>query len=238
MTMAAIDLHMSTRPAPYTPHISNRFEQNDAIIAGSVAETPSDYINLFGEDMIPVSLHVLRLSGTVDEVEILIPVRVAATPTLSLKAGDFLNVYGKLWSIYSEDGEPHLFVVAVVVSNGSDNSPYINKICLTGAIRGVPTCRTTYVQNRTIASTLLTVIYSDDGVSGTLNVPLVFWGKAAEEIERYKPREVISIVGRMQSRMRSETDEEGNPYTRIVHEVSVSTLIPIERNLVTNNGIF
>ena len=238
-TVAAFaDLHQPNRPAPYAPRISNRFEHDDALIAGLVKETPEGFLHMYCEDMIPVTVQVARISGTVDEVEVLIPVRIASSPSLSLVAGAFLNVYGQVRSGCTETGEPFMFVVAAVASNGSENSPYLNQIRMTGALKTSPTSRTTPLSGRDLSVAILTVLYSDDNISGAAYVPLVFWGKAANEMQKYSKGEIVSVVGRLQSRTYYKTLDNGETYEKTEREVSVSTLIPIERNLATNIGIF
>lgn len=225
--------------ARYHDNISCRFEHNDVLVSGIIADTPGETIVAFGEEMCVVTLNVMRVSQTVDSIPVYIPVRlIAVSPTLTLNAGDFVSVSGKLLSVAGQNGRNYAKVVASLVANQSKDAPYINKVSITGEISIDPLHYTTSLTGRKITTVVLSLPFSIEAAGGASHIPTILWGRAAEVAAEYKKGETISVCGRIQSRDVSRTDENGNDDSFEMVEVSASALTPIGRMLGFGEGIF
>lgn len=225
--------------ARYHDNISCRFEHNEVLVSGTIADTPSETIEAFGEEMCVVTLNVMRVSQTVDNIPVYIPARlIAISPTLTLNAGDFVSVSGKLLSVADQNGRNFAKVVASLVANQSKDAPYINKASLTGEISISPVHYTTSLTERKITTVVLNAPYSIEEAGGTARIPTILWGAAAHAAAQYTKGETISVRGRIQSRSVSRTDKNGEADLFDTVEVSASELIPIGRMLGFGEGIF
>lgn len=225
--------------ARHHDNISCRFEHNAVLVSGIIADTPSETIVAFGEEMCAIALNVMRVSQVVDSIPVYIPARlIAVSPTLTLNAGDFVSVSGKLLSTADQNGRNFAKVVASLVTNQSKDAPYINRVSLTGEISISPVHYTTSRTERKITTVVLDTPYSIEEAGGTARIPTILWGAAADAAAQYTKGETISVRGRIQSRSVSRTDKNGEDELFDTVEVSASALIPIERMLGFGEGIF
>lgn len=234
----------ATRPNPAEgrPHFrvrktfSDGFEQNEVTLCGTIEEDAVVYEHAFGKELLSFTLLVQRLSGVLDRVPVCIPFRVASLCQLSLHKGETLMVSGQIRTSFDEDGHLKTEVFPTVAAHTSGASS-INTVRITGEISKAPVYNITPF-GREITTAMLCVPYSDERYRGVAQIPVIFWGRQARQMEQYKPNEIISVFGRFQSREYEKVIDEGAVEYKTAFEISTMRFSPIERRLINNRGIF
>lgn len=215
-----------------------RYEHNEVYLSGVVASTPEASEMVFGEEMLPIRLDVLRLSGEVDEIPVYVPIKlIATTPGLSLNSGDFVSVHGQLRTLRAENGKHFAKVVAEEIVNRTEACGFINRVCLTGEVCGQVDSYDTSLTNRRLTKLPLAAPYSSVSYGGTAHVSTLFWGPAALETALFKQGEVVSVCGRLQSRRKTLSPENGGGECSFV-ELSVSRFTPLSKTIGSGMGVF
>lgn len=218
--------------------VCERFEHNDVYLSGVVASTPEDSERVFGEEMLPIRLDVLRLSGEVDEIPIYVPVKLAATtPGLSLEEGDFVSIHGQVRTVRLENGKHAVKVVADMVANRTPECGYSNRVCFTGEVNAWVDRYDTSRTNRRLAKVSLSIPYSSTEYGGTAHLCALFWGSTADAAASSEKGDVVAVCGRLQSRVKQLSSENGGGDFHCV-EVSATTFTPLGKAILNGKGIF
>lgn len=218
--------------------VCERYEHNEVYLSGVVVFTPEDSERVFGEEMLPICLDVLRLSGEVDEIPVYVPIKlVATTPGLSLHGGGFVSVHGQLRTLRAENGKHFAKVVAEEIVNRTEACGFINRVRLTGEVCGQVDSYDTNLTNRRLTKLPLAAPYSSVSYGGTAHVSALFWGAAALETTLCKQGDVVSVCGRLQSRRKTLSPENGGGECVCV-ELSVGNFTPLSKTIGCGKGIF
>lgn len=194
---------------------------NEVIISGTVTKDIEFNHSTEIEDFYKLYIGVNRLSGTFDEIPIIISNRFIDTNKSYL--GKKMRVEGdyRSYNMHTEDGT-HL-ILNVFAQNISNNEKQDeNLIAITGTLCKNVVYRMTPF-GRKIADVLLAVnrLYNKADY-----IPCIAWGRDAHYLrDNYKKGDKIAIIGRIQSRKYTKDNEE-----KIAYEVSISSIKKVIAN--------
>lgn len=160
------------------------------------------------------TLEVPRLSGTVD----LLPVVAEESLIMGIDptAGDMLTVCGQIRSHnHRADDGRHLLIFVFAVSIVVESGEPLNDVCLVGPLCREPTFRRTPL-GREICDAMLAVPRAFHRAD---YLPCIIWGRVAQKISQCHTRDVVSIQGRLQSRIYTKITSSG-PEDRTAYEIS------------------
>ena len=170
-----------------------------------------------GKKFFRFTLEVPRLSGTVD----LLPVVAEETilNRMDLSAGSMLTVYGQIRShnIRTEKTR-HLLIFVFASSVICEDGEPVNDCIIEGPLCREPNYRRTPL-GREICDVMLAVPRAFRRAD---YLPCILWGRTAVEASECHVRDVIRIVGRLQSRNYTKITEQGSE-ERTAYEISALT---------------
>lgn len=187
---------------------------NSVLLRGTLLELPKySHIN-HGRKFYRFTLEVPRLSGVSD----LLPVVVEENILMALDpcAGEMLTVTGQIRShnYRSEDGR-HLMIFVFAASVVAEDGDPINDVYLEGPLCREPTYRRTPL-GREICDAMLAVPRPFHRAD---YLPCILWGRTAQLISTCHTSDVISVQGRLQSRIYTKLTPEGSE-DRTAYEIS------------------
>ena len=201
----------------------NNCDINNVTIAGQVGSDFDTFKTRNDVEMIKFTLESPRLSGTIDNIPIIVPVESAK---INIVPGTFIIVKGSFRSRNEQttDGARHLVLhVFTRDIDHSDPEARINEIILAGSLCKDVNARTT-PKGRRIADMLLACQRkTSTGQSDYL--PIIAWGNLADQMENHKVGDRLSFKGRIQSRIYNKTSPTGEVEERTAYEVSMLHLI-------------
>lgn len=198
---------------------------NEIILRGSLHSLPEFSHENHGKEFLRFFLEVPRLSGVVDTLPVIMEKEVFGQ--LDPSAGQMLTVTGQVRSHnHRSDGLRHLLIFVFGTSITAEDGEPINQVILEGPLCREPTFRLTPL-GREICDAMLAVPRAFHRAD---YLPCILWGRIAQEVSQCHTRDVISINGRLQSRMYTKMTEQG-PQERIAYEVSALTAEIIEENM-------
>lgn len=159
---------------------------NDAIVSGVLTEPKLDHI-INNEEIYSATIICERLSGTKDEIPVLMPKYLLPTQSE-------VTIKGEFRSHNTEDRHLKLYLYAKNITYEKLET----KITLEGYICKKPQMRLT-PGGRKITDILLAVS-RENVLDRSDYIPVVVWGKDAEAAEKFNIGEKIKIKGRIQSR--------------------------------------
>lgn len=194
---------------------------NQVTIEGRVKEPFAFDHEYYGEKFFRTTLLTSRLSGTLDEIPVMISERLIDLENTHI--GDGLKITGQFRSFNKQvnNGKSHL--VLFVFANEIDvfevlSGTQVNDVYLDGFICKKPVYRKTPL-GREIADVLLAV---NRPYGKSDYIPCILWGRNAKYVEDLEVGSHLSVNGRIQSReYQKKLSEEGSE-TRVAYEVSVS----------------
>ncbi len=193
--------------------------ENQITLRGSLLALPQPSHENHGKKFYRFTLEVARLSGTVD----LLPVvaEEALLNEIDLSGGSMLTVRGQIRShnIRSE-GARHLLIFVFASSIVCEDGEPINDVVIEGPLCREPNYRRTPL-GREICDVMLAVPREFRRAD---YLPCILWGRTAAEAADCTVRDVIRIVGRLQSRNYTKQTESG-PIERTAYEVSALTAV-------------
>lgn len=170
-------------------------------------------------------LEIPRLSGTVDVLPVIAEKQLLSV--LDPTAGDMIFISGQIRSHNQrEEGIRRLLIYVFATSICVENGEPENKVFLEGPLCREPTFRRTPL-GREICDAMLAVPRAFHRAD---YLPCILWGKIAQEISGCHTRDVISVEGRLQSRVYTKLTEEG-PKERTAYEISALTAQIVEENM-------
>ena len=198
---------------------------NAITLRGTLCGLPEMSHENHGKKFYRFCLEVPRLSGAID----MLPV-IAEEDVLSefdLSAGEMLTVTGQIRSHNQRtDGVRHLLIFVFASSVIAEDGDPINDVMIEGPLCREPTYRLTPL-GREICDAMLAVPRAFHRAD---YLPCILWGKIAQMVSECHTRDVISIQGRLQSRIYTKMTEEG-PQERTAYEISALTAEIIEENM-------
>ena len=187
---------------------------NQITLRGFLGESPKFSHENHGRRFFRFTLEVPRLSGAVDVLPVIAQESVLNAADLS--QGEMFTVAGQIRSHnIRTEGRRHLliFVFANVVLC-EDGEP-MNEVTLCGPLCREPTFRRTPM-GREICDVMLAVPRAFKRAD---YLPCILWGRTAQQAAVCHTRDIITITGRLQSRIYSKVTEDG-VQERTAYEIS------------------
>ena len=201
-------------------HITNAIK-----LRGTLCGLPELSHENHGKKFYRFCLEVPRLSGTID----ILPV-IADEDILNrfdLSAGEMLTVTGQVRSHNQRsDGIRHLLIFVFASSVVAEDGDPINDVIIEGPLCREPTYRLTPL-GREICDAMLAVPRAFHRAD---YLPCILWGRIAQMVSECHTRDIISIQGRLQSRIYTKTTEDGLQ-ERTAYEISALTAEIVEENM-------
>ena len=198
---------------------------NEITLRGSLRNLPEFSHENHGKKFLRFFLDVPRLSGVVDILPVVVEQQIF--DQLDPSAGQMLTVTGQVRSHNQRtDGVRHLLIFVFATSIIVDEGEAINQVILEGPLCREPTFRLTPL-GREICDAMLAVPRAFHRAD---YLPCILWGRIAQEVSQCHTRDVISINGRLQSRVYTKVTENGTQ-ERTAYEISALTAEVIEENL-------
>lgn len=196
---------------------------NQALVTGMIADEFTFNHEIYAEKFYTFTLSIPRLSGTDDEVRVMVSERLLAED--SFKPGDTIDIEGQFRSYNSYDptGDSRLiltiFAKDIRHSEGElDHNP--NTLFLNGYICKKPIFRVTPF-GREITDLLIAVNRS---YNKSDYIPVIAWGRNARFAKSLNVGDNVKIWGRIQSRQYQKKLSEEEVVTRTAYEVSVNRM--------------
>ena len=188
---------------------------NEAILSGQILSLPSFSHRIHETNMYECRIGVSRLSGTVDQVVLLV-----TEPLVPLMV-EHVTVRGQLRGYTRQDVDRRHLLLMVLVREVSQEAPEDNNvIALTGELVREVYYRKTPL-GREIADLMLKVPRPFSGVD---YIPCVVWGKCARFCMHLTKGARLTVSGRMQSRGYVKVLEDGSQEERTAYELSINKL--------------
>lgn len=198
---------------------------NEIILRGTLRDLPVFSHENHGKRFMRFYLDVSRLSGVVDTLPVVVEENVIGQ--LDPSGGEMLRVTGQIRSHNQRSaGARHLLIFVFATSVIAEDGEPINDVYLEGPLCRDPTYRLTPL-GREICDAMLAVPRAFRRAD---YLPCILWGRIAQEISRCHTRDVISIRGRLQSRIYTKQTEDGYE-ERTAYEISALTAEIIEDDL-------
>lgn len=194
---------------------------NEALLAGTVCESPKKSHEIDGENFYEFSVGVKRLSGQVDTIPVTISERTMFGK--KLEKGSLVEVRGEYRSYNRLEGQKsrlilHLFAKEFDILQEERNE---NEVKLVGFICKEPVYRKTPFE-REICDVLLAVNRANYGKSDY--IPCILWGRNARFMAEQGIGCKIEITGRIQSREYTKKFENGQSEVKTAYEVSCQSI--------------
>lgn len=194
-------------------------ENNFVRLRGSMAGKPRYSHSGRGQDFYTFPLEILRLSGNIDTINII--VRDRQLKELEVTDCEKLQVTGQVRTFNNRKGEGAKLVITVFAKelcfcDGEDE----NMVYLKGTLCKEPNLRSTPM-GRDICDLMLAV-NRHYGRSDYL--PCICWGNRAREAADWSVGTKICLNGRVQSRNYIKLSEEG-PVEKTAFEISVTDAV-------------
>ena len=188
--------------------------ENRIVLRGTLTALPVFSHENHGRRFFRFTLEVPRLSGAVD----LLPVvaEEGLLNTMDLSGGQMLTVTGQIRSHnIRRETVRHLLIFVFAQSIICEDGEPINDCTISGPLCREPTYRRTPL-GREICDAMLAV---PRAFRRSDYLPCILWGRTAVEIADCHVRDVISITGRLQSRVYTKITDAG-PEERTAYEIS------------------
>ena len=201
--------------------MDNLMLNNKIYLAGKVTSELEFSHEMYGEGFYTFNLDVMRLSDSVDTLNITVSERLLSD--MQLIIGSDVIVEGQLRS-YNKfiDGSNKLIltVFARNIEPCMERSKNPNEIFLDGYICKEPIYRTTPF-GREIADVLLAV---NRAYNKSDYIPTIAWGRNSRFCQTLEVGDNIKVWGRLQSREYQKKVSENEVIKKIAYEVSISKM--------------
>ena len=190
---------------------------NSIALRGSLVSLPEYSHDNHGRQFYRFLLEVPRLSGAIDLLPVIAEKQIL--DTIDPTAGSMLTVTGQIRSHNQRtDGIRHLLIFVFATTVEAEDGDPINEVLLEGPLCREPNYRRTPL-GREICDVMLAVPRAFRRAD---YLPCILWGRTAQELSACHTRDVIRIIGRLQSRIYTKLTEEG-PEERTAYEISALT---------------
>ena len=202
--------------------MENYTENNHAQVVGRVEDELKLSHEIYGEKFYVFTLGIPRLSGTNDNVKIMVSDRLLAD--MELAKGDLIEVSGQFRSYNDYENGDNRLVLTVFAKDihrcEEDKGKNPNSLYLNGFICKEPIYRTTPF-GREITDLLLAVNRS---YNKSDYIPVIAWGRNARYCKNINIGDNIKVWGRIQSRIYQKHISEEEVIEKTAYEVSVSRM--------------
>ena len=196
------------------------WNENHAVLRGTVAAEPVFSHTNHGVDFFVFPLSVPRLSGTEDRLNVVVPqpLLTECPPT----PGRRLEVTGEVRTFNNRTGPGSRLVITLLARALSDTEePPCNQLTLSGVLCKPPVLRRTPL-GREICDLMLAV---NRRYGRADYLPCITWGALAQRCGGLAVGDCVELEGRLQSRLYQKV-VGGVTQERTAFEVSVTTLTP------------
>ena len=198
---------------------------NQVTLRGELHSMPEYSHDNHGKRFFRFFLQVPRLSGAVDTLPVVVDESVL--DTMDLSAGEMLTVPGQIRSHNQRiDGKRRLLIFVYAATLTCEDGEPINDVTLEGPICRDPVYRRTPL-GREICDVMLAVPRAFRRAD---YLPCILWGRTAAEGAQCHVRDVVRIVGRLQSRVYTKLTDQG-PQERTAYEISALTAHLLEEQV-------
>lgn len=195
---------------------------NQITLRGSLVSLPQFSHENHGRRFFRFLLEVPRLSGAVDTLPVIAEEEILLNTDLS--SGEMLTVAGQVRSHnIRTDGKRHLLIFVFANAILCEDGEPINDVVLEGPLCREPTYRRTPL-GREICDVMLAIPRAFRRAD---YLPCILWGRTAQEVSQCHTRDLISIRGRLQSRIYTKITETGSE-ERTAYEISALTASILE----------
>lgn len=207
--------------------MDNNTPNNQAIIIGTIEDEFKLNHEIYAEKFYTFTLKIPRLSGTYDNIRVMISERLIMDRGYSI--GDKVEISGQFRSYNCSEPDGNRLVLTVFardiapLDEGDSKNP--NQLFLNGYICKTPVYRTTPF-GREITDLLLAVNRS---YNKSDYIPIIAWGRNARFAKNLNVGDNVKIWGRIQSRNYQKRISEDETITKTAYEVSINRM-----ELVTN----
>ena len=202
--------------------MDNNITNNQAAIIGNIADEFQFNHEIYGEKFYTCTVRVPRLSGTDDNVRIMVSERLIMDGEYNV--GDRVEVTGQFRSYNSYENGDNRLVLTVFAKDiehyEESDSKNPNTLYLNGFICKPPVYRTTPF-GREITDLLLAVNRS---YNKSDYIPIIAWGRNARFAKNLNVGDNVKIWGRIQSRTYQKRLDEENTIEKTAYEVSVNRM--------------
>ena len=190
---------------------------NAITLRGTLCGLPELSHENHGKKFYRFCLDVPRLSGAVDTLPVV--AEEAVLNQIDLSAGEMLTVTGQVRSHNQRtDGVRHLLIFVFAMHILCEDGEPINDVNVSGPLCKEPNYRRTPL-GREICDVMLAV---SRGYQRADYLPCILWGRTALEASNCQISDIISIHGRLQSRIYTKLTDDG-PMERTAYEISALT---------------
>lgn len=194
---------------------------NVAKIAGKITDEYREYHSTLGEDFLSTKVEVVRKSGGVDVLPVVVSEKLL---TNEIKSSDFVSFEGQIRTFNKPNGSVETYLFARDCELAEEGT-YVNDVKLRGFLCKKGKFRTTFTERKVIDFIL--------AVNRQFNksdyLPVLAWGKDARYVSGKEVSEEFEISGRFQSRNYTKKDNEGNKTEGVAYEVSSSQVIALNK---------
>ena len=198
---------------------------NEITLRGMLQALPQFSHENHGKRFFRFYLEVPRLSGAVDILPVVADEELLGQ--LDPTGGEMLTVTGQIRSHNQRsDGVRHLLIFVFATDIVAEDGEPLNDVILEGPLCREPTYRLTPL-GREICDAMLAVPRAFRRAD---YLPCILWGRIAQEVSHCHTRDVISVRGRLQSRIYTKMTDTG-PEERTAYEISALTAQIVEENM-------
>ncbi len=202
--------------------MDNITSNNQASIIGTIEDEFTFNHEIYAEKFYTCTVRVARLSGTFDDIRIMVSERLI--PPESFSVGDTVEVTGQFRSYNSCENGDNKLVLTVFAKDitpyEKDGGKNPNMLYLNGYICKQPVYRTTPF-GREITDLLLAVNRS---YNKSDYIPIIAWGRNARFAKGLNVGDNVKIWGRIQSRTYQKRISDTEAVTKTAYEVSVNRM--------------
>jgi len=198
------------------------WNENRARLVGQAMGEPEYSHTNHGEDYFRLPLRSYRLSGTADEINVLLS--RSQLEEMAVHAGDRLAVEGEVRSFNNRTGIGSKLVITLFARSlaGAEEDEDDNRLILAGVLCKTPNYRRTPL-GREICDLMLAV---NRRYGRADYLPCIAWGTMAQRSARLRVGDGLRLEGRLQSRPYTKLTDAGQ-IRKVAFEVSVMTMEPV-----------
>lgn len=198
---------------------------NAITLRGTLCGLPEVSHENHGKKFYRFCLEVPRLSGAIDVLPVIAEEDILNR--FDLSSGEMLTVTGQVRSHNQRtEGVRHLLIFVFASSVVAEDGEPINDVTIKGPLCREPTYRLTPL-GREICDAMLAVPRAFHRAD---YLPCILWGRIAQMVSECHTRDIISIQGRLQSRIYTKMTE-GGAQERTAYEISALTAEIVEENM-------
>lgn len=208
--------------------MDNNVSNNQATIIGTIEDEFVFNHEIYSEKFYTCTVKVARLSGTSDDVRIMVSERLIMDGEYAI--GDMVEVTGQFRSYNSyENGDNRLILTVFakdIMHYDKSENKNPNTLYLNGFICKAPVYRTTPF-GREITDILLAVNRS---YNKSDYIPIIAWGRNARFAKNLNIGDNVKIWGRIQSRTYQKHVSDEETITKTAYEVSINRMELVEND--------